>query len=301
MMATFTTSRLAVRAATVRPKGGGRPLPLWYSVAVGGLVALATFYGLLTRPYRLVPDLLSVTWVAQDAVTLLAVPVLVWSARRAAAGSLRAHLLWVGVQTWIAYCYVHLAVAAPFNRMFLVYVAVLALSGFAVIDGIVRVDVAAAARALEPTPRRATAWFLAIGGVGIAGLWLSDIIPALLAGDLPAGIHLGELPSPTWVFDLAWIIPVSIATAVLLRRRHPAAPVIAATLLVALFLLSVGMLAIAPFAIASGLHRDAAIAAQLVVFSIVFGVLAAIETWLLAVGARRMRPAQDWLRPGWWT
>lgn len=301
-MTAITTSRRGADAAASAAKRRGRPLPLWYSLTVGGLVAVATSYGLLTRPYRLVPDLLSVTWVAQDAVTLLAVPVLVWAAHRAAAGSLRAHLLWVGVQTWIAYCYVHLAVGAPFNGMFLVYVAVLALSGFAVLDGIVRVDVAAAARALEPTPRRATAWFLAIGGVGIAGLWLSDIIPALLTGDLPAGIHLGELPSPTWVFDLAWIIPLSIGTAVLLHRRHPAAPVIAVTLLVALFLLSFGMLAIAPFAIAGGLHRDPAVATQLVVFSIVFGVLGAVETWLLAVGARRMRlDTQAWLRPGWWT
>jgi hypothetical protein len=300
-MTAVMSSQRAAPSADIRAEGTGRPLPLWYSLAVGALVTVATSYGLLTRPYRLVPDLLSITWVAQDAVTLLAVPVLVWSAARAAAGSLRAHLLWVGIQTWIAYCYVHLAVGAPFNAMFLVYVAVLALSGYAVLDGIVRLHVAAAAAALEPAPRRATAWFLAIGGVGIAGLWLSDIVPALLAGDLPREVHLGELPNPTWVFDLAWVIPLSIGAAALLRRRHPAGPPIAAMLLVALFLLSVGMLAIAPFAIAQGLHTQPAIATQLVAFSVVFGVLGVIETWLLAVGARRMLPdTRGWLRRGWW-
>jgi hypothetical protein len=145
-------------------------------------------------------------------------------------------------------------------------------------------------------------WFLTAGGLGIAGLWLSDIVPALLRGDLPAGIHLGELPNPTWVLDLVWIIPVSIGAAVMVRRGHPAAPLIAAVMLVALLVLSVGMLAIAPFAVATGLQADAGIAAQLVVFSVVFGVLGAVEAWLLVTGARRMGPAGGrWLREGWWT
>jgi hypothetical protein len=73
-------------------------------------------------------------------------------------------------------------------------------------------------------------------------------------------------------------------------------------MLVALLVLSVGMLAIAPFAVATGLQADAGIAAQLVVFSVVFGVLGAVEAWLLVTGARRMGPAGGrWLREGWWT
>jgi hypothetical protein len=301
-MSTTTSPKATANAPARLPAGTGRPLPLWYSVTLGGFVAVATSYGLLTRPYRLVTDLLSATWLAQDAVTLLVVPVLVWSAQRAAAGSLRAHLLWIGVQTWTAYCYLHLAFGAPFNAMFLVYVVVLGLAGYGMLDGIVRLDVVAAARALAPAPQRAAAWFLAIGGVGIAGLWLSDIVPALIASDLPTEIHLGELANPTWVIDLAWIIPLSIGTAMLLARRHPAGPALAATLLVALLLLSLAMLAIAPFALAQGLHADTAVATQLAVFSGVFGVLGAIEATLLAVGARRMQPeAGPWLRRGWWT
>ena len=302
MSTVLTPRNEAVASPVAEPGPAGRPLPLWYSLTVAGLVAVATVYGLVTRPYRLVPDLLATTWVAQDAVTLATAPLLVWAAVRVAKGSLRAHVLWVGLQTWIAYCYAHLAIGAPLNAVFLVYVALLVLAGYAMLDGILRVDVAAAAPSFEQAPRRAAMWFLTAGSLGTAVLWLSDIVPALLRGDLPAGIHLSELPSPTWVLDLAWIIPVSMGAAIMLRRRHPAAPLIAAVMLLALLVLSVGMLAIAPFAVAAGLQADAGIAVQLVVFSVVFGVLGAVEAWLLVTGASRMAPAGGhWLREGWWT
>lgn len=62
------------------------------------------------------------------------------------------------------------------------------------------------------------AWFLAIAGVGIAALWLSEIVAALPDG-LPTNIHLSELPNPTWVLDLGWIIPSSLVVTRLWLRR----------------------------------------------------------------------------------
>jgi hypothetical protein len=154
MSTVVTPENEAVAPAVAEPAPAGRPLPLWYSSTVAGLVAVATVYGLVTRPYRLVPDMLATTWVAQDAVTLATAPLLVWAAVRAAKGALRAHVLWVGLQTWIAYCYAHLAIGAPLNSVFLVYVALLALAGYGMLDGIPRVDVTAAAPAFERAPRR---------------------------------------------------------------------------------------------------------------------------------------------------
>ena len=86
------------------------------------------------------------------------------------------------------------------------------------LDGLLRVDVAAASPAFAQTPRRAMAWFLAIAGVGIAALWLSEIVAALPDG-LPTNIHLSELPNPTWVLDLGWIIPSSLVVTRLWLRR----------------------------------------------------------------------------------
>jgi len=286
--------------AAERPRTG-TPLPLPSAIVLGCLVVVATTYGLLSDDaYRLVTDLTRSTWRAQDAVTLACVPVLIWAAVRARSGSFPAHVLSVGLFTWFTYCYAHQAVGVPFNAMFLVYVAILALAGFATIDGIVRVDVVSTAPAFTRAPRRAAAWFLAIAGVGIAGLWLSDIVPALPDG-LPVNIHLAELPNPTWVFDLAWLIPWALAAAWMLHRRHPAAPVVSGVVLVMLLILSVAMLTVTPMALADGLGDDPTVRPQLVAFTVIFALLGGIEASLLVAAQRRIgaTPA-TWLRPGWW-
>src|ERR1035437_2708095 len=170
----------------------GRPLPVVYMPLLGFLVIIAAVYGLVVDDaYRLVSPLTRETWRAQDAVTLATVPVLLWTTWRAGAGSLSAHLVSVGIMIWLTYGYAHLSIGAPFNAMFLLYVSVLTLAGFAMLDGLLRVDVAAASPAFAHVPRRATAWFLAIAGVGIAVLWLSDIVVALPDG-LPTNIYLSE-------------------------------------------------------------------------------------------------------------
>jgi len=90
----------------------------------------------------------------------------------------------------------------------------------------------------------------------------------------PAGcltnIYLSELPNPTWVLDLGWIIPTALAAAWMLRRRRPAGPVIAGAMLVMLLILSVTMLAVVPFALAAGLDTDPVVHQQLIVFTILF-------------------------------
>jgi len=278
-----------------------RPLAAAYGWLVAALVAAATLYGLLADdPYRDVTALTRQTWRAQDAVTLAAVLVLLWAAHLARHGSLRAHVVTVGLFLWLTYGYAHLAVGAPFNRMFLVYLAILGLSGWAALDGLLRIDVTAVSASFARAPYRAAAWFLAVSGAGIALLWLGDIVPGLADGQ-PANLHLADLPNPTWVFDLAWIIPMAVGAAVLLWRRHAAGPVVAGALLVMLLVLSLAMLTIVPFALATGIDSDPDVGRQLVVFSVVFTLLGAIEAWLLGVGARRMTPVdRAWQRPSWW-
>lgn len=289
------------RATRKSPDSEAKLLPPAYFGLLAGLVVASTVYGLVVDDaYRLVSDMTRETWRAQDAVTLFSVPVLLWSSRRSRAGSLSAHLLTTGIVLWWAYCYAHLSIGAPLNPQFLVYLAILSLAGFATLDGLLRLDVAAIRPALAHVPWRAAAWFLTLGGVGIGALWLSEIVTAWPDG-LPANIHLSELPNPTWVLDLAWIIPMCLAAARLLRRRHPAGPALAAVMLVALLILSASMLLLTPFALAAGLQTDGDIRTQMIVFTLVFTVLGAVETWLLVRGRRRLGTVTSpWLRSGWW-
>jgi len=201
--------------------------------------------------------------------------------------------LWLGLVCWLAYGYAHLAFGAPYNTAFLLYVAILGLASYGLLDGLLRIEVAAVAPAFATTPRRAAAWFLVVGGVGIAGLWLSELLAAF-PGGMPASNLVYDLPSPTYVLDLAWVIPMALAAARLLWRQHPAGPVLAAVTLVMLVLLSLAMLALTPFWLAAGLAFN-------LPFGVVFAVLLAVEAALLSVGARRLEATGPrWLRRGLW-
>lgn len=290
MSAPTRDPRLAQRG---QPAPAGRALPLWYSLLLAAVVTPATLYGLLIADAYRVPAQLVVTWRAQDLITLLVVPVLLWSAVRARAGSLRAHLVWVGVVFWLTYAYAHYAFGVPYTDIFLLYVAALTLSAYGLLDGLLRVDVAALAPAFSAAPRRATAWYLLLGAVGFGALWLGEIAAAFPGGQ-PASNLVHDLPSPTYVLDLAWVIPLFLATARLLRRHHPAAPMLAATGLVWLLILSLAMLAMTPFMLADARPLDP-------VFTTIFSVLAILTTGILTIGAHHTRPpTTPWLRRSLW-
>lgn len=282
------------------PRTLGRPLARWYTWAVAVLVAAATLYGLLAEQAYRVTDYLALIWRSQDVVTLCMVPVLIWSASRARAGSLRWHLGWVGLMFWLAYAYTHYAFGVPYTPAFLVHVAIAGLAAFALLDGLLRIDVGTVAPAFAAAPLRGAAWFLALGGIGIGGFWLSEIIAAFPDGQ-PASNLVYDMPSPTYALDFALLIPWALAAAWLLRRGHPAAPVMAAAILVLLFVLSLAMLTVTVLGAATGLAGDPRYAQLFIVFGTVFGVLAVVGGALLATGARRMRPsAGAWLRPSLW-
>lgn len=187
------------RAPTVASRDLGRPLPLMLVLLLAVLTLAATGYGLLAdEAYRTVTPLQEAIWQAQDLISTAVVPLLVVAAVRAARGSFRAHVVTVGFTLWLAYAYAHFAIGTPFNAMFLVYLAITGIAGFAALDGLVRLDVHGIAAAFDDVPCRGATWFFALAGLGMAGLWLSDIVPALPDG-LPREIHLAELPNPTWV------------------------------------------------------------------------------------------------------
>jgi len=274
----------------------GRPLPVPYTLLQAVLLVAATGYGLLaSHAYRLSSDI-AAQGRGQDLLTLLTVPVLVWCSARARAGSLRAHLLWLGLLLYMTYTYITYAFSVPFNNMFLVYIAVLGLATYGLINGLLRIDVATVAPAFAATPRRTAAWALALTSSAFALVWLADILPAL-PGGLPQRRFAYDLPNPVYVLDLAWLIPLVLTTAVLLWRAHPAAPALAAVLLVKLLTLGLAILAMAAFMLAEGTGLDAA-AAPIVTLAAILVVLASV---LLTVGARRMRPVSAaWLRPSLW-
>jgi hypothetical protein len=70
-------------------------------------------------------------------------------------------------------------------------------------------------------PVRVPGWFLMVVAVLFALLWLSEIVPDLLAGRPSTSATEWNVPTnPVHVLDLAFFLPAACLSGVLLLRRH---------------------------------------------------------------------------------
>lgn len=202
---------------TLRPS---RSVLLW-SGAISLLVILASVLGLVS-PSIYAQETANWTLQAkgQDIGNLLAVVTLLWSAVRYRSGSFRAGLVWLGTLLYLIYAYIVYAMAVHLNMLFLVYVAVLGLCSYAALFSVNGL------RSVAPAFPRGSrlalaAWVLVGTGTLFGLLWLSELVPALLSGQVPASLReAGLWVNPIHVIDLSVVLPAFILTgAAALRGR----------------------------------------------------------------------------------
>ena len=274
----------------------GQPLPLWYSLLLAGVLVTVTLYGLLVEgAYRApvgVRPSLPATLQGQDLVTLLGAVALVWGAVRARAGSLAGHIVWLAVCLYAAYTYL-MYVVAPYNDALVLYIAVIGLATYGLLNGLFRLRGDAVAAAFVDVPRRGVAWFLIVVGGLFGSMWLIDIL-SVWPGGIPDGLFTYDIPSIVHVLDLGIVLPLLIITGVLLLRGHPVAPVLAALVLVKTLTLGLALLSMNAFVAASGGVIDP-------VEPFLWAAIVVVTLAWLVVGARRMHAAaHPWLRPSIW-
>jgi hypothetical protein len=116
--------------------------PVLASWLLTALLVPACAYGLLAADaYTGASAQLALGSRAQDVLTLVLLPLLLVAAHRSRSGSLRAHLLLLGLLAYLAYSYAIYLVGWPQNRAFLLYCAVVTIATAALVDGLVRIDV----------------------------------------------------------------------------------------------------------------------------------------------------------------
>lgn len=212
-----------------------------------GLLTPGTIYGKET-------DLLADAATAQDLVGLIVVgPLLLVLGVAGARGSLRAWLSWLGLLSFTVYNYAIYAFSVHFGPLFLVWVAVLGLSLFALIGGLTALDASPLKTRLAGSPSRLTGWFLIVVATLFILLWLSEIVPDLLAGRASTSAGDWDVPTnPVHVLDLAFLLPAVVVSGVLLLRRRWFGYATGAAQLVFLVLTSLPVLVIPPVAEARG-------------------------------------------------
>jgi hypothetical protein len=204
----------------------------WVTFVLAGLVTASSLYGLLAAtPYRSLPEATVLGARAQDACSIVvAALLLALSARKTATD--QARLVHVGLLGYLAYSYLIYVTGVPMNRMFLVYVAIVALSGAGLLVGVWEI-------LIRPLPSRhtrrlrlGTGWMLLLTTVLFACLWLSTLLPFAFGGAAPDPEGVGGTPYPVFWLDLAITLPAVAAVGVLLLRHRPAGPALAVVALV---------------------------------------------------------------------
>jgi hypothetical protein len=225
----------------VQGQAPGRGLVAWLS---GALVIITVIAAAITLA---VPEVLTGPAAMNGSargtalvVLAMAMPTLVVSVRTARDGSVVATAVWLGALGYLTYNSVMFVFATPYNRLFLLYVAMLSLSFWTTI--------LLTWRALPAVPTTTVRWGRPVAGylwliaALNALLWISTIGPSIVA-DRPGAVTdgLGVATNPVFVQDLAIWLPAAALAALGLWRRRPWGALLSGAVLVFWFIESIGI------------------------------------------------------------
>jgi hypothetical protein len=200
----------------------------------------ATVVSLRGETYELVTSGIY-TWSSQrmvaegvgwDVVTLLlAVPALLVASRGVLRGSLRWRLVAVGLLAYVWYQYLMYAMAWAIGPLFLPFVVIFAASAAGIAWLVASIDVGTLTRHVsDGFPRRSMVAFCGFIVLLLLGMWL-PLIAAVLRGEYDGALN-GQTTLVVQGLDLGVVVPIAIATAVLLVRRSAAGLLLATALAV---------------------------------------------------------------------
>jgi hypothetical protein len=178
----------------------------------------ATYQG--SGLYRYDPASVAREGVVWDVIDLcLALPLFAVAIVLSWRGWLRGRLLLGGMLFYFVYKYLMYAVMVAFNPLFLVYVAIFALSAVAFFLNLGGIEVShLPAHMSARFPRWLFISFALVMSAALIVLWLGRIIPYTLAGRFPDEIA-GMSTLVTQACDLGMVVPLLLATAILLWRH----------------------------------------------------------------------------------
>jgi hypothetical protein len=255
---------------------------LLLSIGAAGLAMLGSAFALADQQVydRLTTAFLSQA-LAQDLVNLFVVsPLIVVLAVLALRGSGRAYPLWLGTLLFTAYNYVIYTVAIPFGALFLPWVAVLGMALFALLGGSAVIDRGELLAHYRGTrASRVAGWALIVIALLFGALWLSEDVPALLAGTPPASLaEQGVVTNPVHVLDLAFFLPATILVGTAWLRGSTRAGTFAPAFLV--FLLLTGLpIIVTP--VVQAVRGDAAAWGVIVPIGLITAIVLVLLGWLI--------------------
>ena len=197
---------------------------IWSTLLVSSLIFASSMMGIfLSRIYSRYTSDYAMQARAQDVVDLVAVAILLAGAflmyRRVAIGL----QLWAGALVFLIYGFVIYSFAAPFNDLFLLYVAIFGLLVYTFLGGVFRLDLESSKEyfMIGRRSRLALGSLLLVLAFAFYFIWLSQDVPAIISGTLPAGlVQDGLLVNPVLVLDMGLYLPAMIITGLSLLKSR---------------------------------------------------------------------------------
>jgi hypothetical protein len=245
----------------------------WLSGAALVLAVIASIAGILYNDI-LLPDETNqavseaVGW---DIVTLfLAVPLLGGSMLYVKRGSTKSKLVWMGVLFYMVYTYTSYGMGYAINRLFFVYVALVALPMFAM--GLLLLGLEP--RLFKPDMSRKMMRYLPHLFTGFAAmialLWLPDILHTIFTGEPPERIvEAGFRTHIIAMLDYPLLVPLCLLIAAMVRRGDQWGFVLAPIVLIKFVTLATAIIAMV---VVSALSNANASAPPLVLFMVLLGI-----------------------------
>jgi hypothetical protein len=194
------------------------------SWVIATLALLASLGGLLIANLYRDNELVKNTWFVNDVLTLVVMtPLLVGSLVLSTRGSQRAQLVWVAMLAYMLYNFAFYLFGTAFNVFFLLYVALVSLSIFALIFVISSLDATAISQSFSAkTPVRWISGFMIFIAAFLGFKWIADSLNFVFTGQLPKAIIDFEIPTNiVFALDLVFIVPWMIVGAIWLWQRRP--------------------------------------------------------------------------------
>ena len=194
------------------------------SVLIAVLAVIASAGGLSLNGLYRDNTFVTSAWKGNDVITLfLAVPLLVMAMIFSKRGSLKAQLVWMGMLDYMLYNYAFYLFGATFNWFFLLYIALLVLSIFALILGLLGLDTDKISQhAQKRMPVKWIAGYLLFVAVGLTLIYVAQSVGFIFTGQLPAIVAKTEHPtSIVFALDLTLLVPFLVLGGLWLLRRKP--------------------------------------------------------------------------------
>jgi hypothetical protein len=184
------------------------------SILTVGLATIAAVGGLTISKLYNDAELIRRIWKGNDIVTLaLVVPLFIITMLLSKRGSIHARLVWMGLLGYTLYNYAFYLFGAAFNKFFLLYVAIFALSVYALIIGLSSINMRALKTGLTKT--KAYKWisvYLLFIALPLGLFEVNQCINYVITGNSPTA------PPLIFALDLSIIVPNSALAAILLWK-----------------------------------------------------------------------------------